>query len=174
MLEFIRQFFINLFHDPLTTKPTELPMNMPTPSEKLYETAKAALGTKIAPDGISELGCAFSVNELYKRTFGKDICPAPQNESTYWLYKAMKAGPFTRVTVTDPPMGYIVISPSGYGNYPHGHISIAGKNMSPDGTRYLMSNNSATGTWEANYTMKSWNDYFATKGGFIVAVFRPD
>lgn len=147
---------------------------MPTKGEILYEAAKSAIGESIAPENIEEVGCAFCVNDLWKRCFGSEICPPPDNTSTYGLYKSLDSGHFAKVQV--PMAGDIVISPTGLGHnsaIPNGHTGIVGKNLAPNGTLWILSNNSPTGTWEVNFTVKGWVDHYVVKGGYPQLFYRP-
>src|ERR1051326_469503 len=98
---------------------------LPTKGDILYEAAFQALGKAIAPQNIAELGCAYSVDALYKRCFGKHIVPPPNNESTFWMYKTLKTSALFEQT-SEPQAGDLIISPTNYGtgSLPHGHEGI--------------------------------------------------
>src|SRR5882757_1674555 len=139
--QFLEDLIVNVFYDPIETRPQDLSMNSSDPiqpsiviapgikktnTEILYETAKAALGTRLAPASIAEVGCAVAVNILCKRSFGKEIVLPPNDTSTYWLYKTLAvSGLFDLVDI--PEQGCIIISPTTMGNLPHGHTGILGK-----------------------------------------------
>lgn len=136
-------------------------------SVKLFQTAKSCLGTDASPNDAApdELGCAETINEIYKKAFGE---PIGGGVSTYLLYKALKTHPFfQKVDVATP--GVIVISPTGYGGKNgvlHGHAGIAGENG------IIMSNDSNTGKFLENFTVESWRNRFERKGGYPVLFYR--
>ncbi len=181
---FLEDLFLGEKGTPYHTDNTTMPLVpiIPAPiapapiaiGERLYEAAYAALGSKIAPRNIAEVGCSYCVNHIYKQITDKDICSFPSNESTFSLYVAMARGPFTRFT--EPRAGDIVISPTTLGNgvLPNGHVGIVGKNIAPNGSLWIMSNNSPTGTWEVNFTVDGWHRHYAILGGFPQVYFRPN
>ncbi len=65
--------------------------------------------------------------------------------------------------------GNVVISVTGTGNgtITHGHAGICGK------AGNIMSNDSATGLWQQNYSVVSWVKYYRGKGGMKVLVYEP-
>lgn len=118
-----------------------------TRREKLYETAYSFLGKDASPADYAsdELGCAESVNAVYKAAFGKEI---GGDVSTIRMYEALKNNKELRL-VDSPLFGDIIISPTTLARVPVGHVGIVGKWQ-------IMSNNSYTGRWEAHYTLESW------------------
>lgn len=116
--------------------------------EKLYEVAYSFLGKDASPKDLApdDLACAESVNAVYKAAFGHEI---GGGVSTTQMYRALKnSDEFLEVDA--PLFGDIVISPTGYvRSVAVGHVGIVGKWQ-------IMSNNSATGRWEAHYTLQSW------------------
>lgn len=142
------------------THPAQLP-ETPTSSVLLYEKAKSLLGTQVVALGQAEFGCAVAVNAIYARTFGT---PIGGGASTFMLYNALMASP-EFVQISKPEKGAIIISPTGFGKYAHGHTGICG-------IHGIMSNDSATGKWQQNYTFEGWITYFQTKGGFPVRYFK--
>lgn len=132
----------------------------------LFETALSCLGTDATPDDIvpDELGCADTVNAVYKKAFGK---PIGGGASTYWLYDALlKSKDFIKVDMPLP--GDIVISPTGYGNgkLSNGHVGIVGAGG------LIMSNDSRNGLFWTNYTIDTWRKRYAGIGGYPVHFFR--
>jgi hypothetical protein len=140
-------------------------------ADKLYEAAYSCLGLDMSDRAPDSLGCADAVNNIHQKAFGVEI---GGGTSTYHLYKALMASKRFTEVLGIPEKGDIVISPTGFStkNAANGHVGIVGKNKSPDGTLYIMSNDSFKGTWEANYTLKSWRAYFGTKLGFPVKLYR--
>ena len=130
--------------------------------EQLYNTAYACLGTDASPRDMAsdDLGCAESVNAVYKACFGHEI---GGDVSTLRMYQAILANPQEFQEVERPLHGDIIISPTAYVNASvgHGHVGVVGKWQ-------IMSNNSANGKWEAYYTLDSW----IRRYGFV-KYFRP-
>lgn len=134
--------------------------------DKIYKAALAALGTDASPSDLApdELGCAETVNAIVKKALGYEV---GGTLSTNLMYKALlTSSKFIKVDQALP--GDIIISPTGYGNgkLSNGHVAIAGENDT------IMSNSSATGTFESNYTQKTWDARYVTKGGYPKAFFR--
>ena len=133
---------------------------------KFYDTAYKCLGKDASPkDQVpDEVACVETINEIYKMAFGEYIGTGPAFSSTKALYELMLHDARFK-KVDSPSKGDIIISPTGYGNFTHGHAGIVGKT-------HIMSNSSVTGTWEANYTHDSWKKHYAQQGGFPVFYFR--
>lgn len=155
-------------HDPHVDLVPVPPISNPTPmtnSQKLYLAAKACLGKDMVEDPTVDpaLGCAESVNEVFKLAFGKEI---GGGSSTAELYQVLKTDPRFK-EATAPAAGYIVISPTGTStkSAPHGHVGIYGMYG-------ILSNNSMTGTFQEYYTEQSWHDYYVEKLGFPMFFFE--
>lgn len=136
-----------------------------TNSEKLYNTAKDSLGKDMVDDpGVDpSVGCADSVNTVYKLAFGVEI---GGGASTAAMYEVLKRDVrFVQVTSGGP--GDIVISPTGTSTKgaPHGHVGICGYHG-------ILSNNSMTGLWSEFYTDLSWHQYYHDRLGFPVLYFK--
>lgn len=133
---------------------------------KIFNKAKQLLGTDASPNDLApdELGCAETVNAIIEQALGY---PAGGTLSTNLMYKALlKHTKFIKVDQALP--GDIIISPTGYGNggLSNGHVGIFGENEG------IMSNSSATGRFEANYTLKTWVARYRGKGGYPIVFFR--
>lgn len=133
---------------------------------KLFEAAKAAIGTDASPNDLApdELGCAETVNAIFKSVFGREV---GGTLSTNLMYKSLiKDKRF--IKVDQPLPGDIIISPTGFGNggLSNGHVGIMGENET------IMSNSSATGTFESNFTLTSWVKRYRDKGGYPIYLFR--
>lgn len=133
---------------------------------KLYDAAVASIGIDASPNDIApdEVGCAETVNAIFKSVFGAE---AGGSLSTHNMYLSLlKDKRF--IKVDQPLPGDIIISPTGYGSggLSNGHVGIIGQKDT------IMSNSSATGTFESNYTLKAWRDRYAGKGGYPVVFFR--
>jgi hypothetical protein len=78
--------------------------------------------------------------------------------------------------ILEPEAGCVVVYPTGaippQSPLKNGHIFICGKNNSPDGTKWLMSNNSTTGKWDAHWTLKSAHSYYHGYGKIPRFCFR--
>lgn len=141
--------------------------------EKLYLTAKEFLGRDASPDDVANdrFACAESVSKVIQATFPGMRFPLIL--STNAMLNYFNKSPSFR-SITSPSAGDIIISATGTGNgnLANGHVGIVGKNQSPDGTPYILSNDSRTGTWEAAFTLGSWKRFYAGKGGFPVLFFE--
>jgi hypothetical protein len=134
--------------------------------KKLHDIALQSIGLDVdvspsdfAPD---ELGCAETISNLIRK-----IVPSfPIILGTWTLYGEFKRNSrFKRIT--EPETGAIIISPTGFGNgkFP-GHVGIVGENGK------IMSNDSKTGKFIQNYTLKTWAERYAIKGGFPIFYFK--
>jgi len=135
---------------------------------KLYLSALEYLGTDASPldEAPDELGCADSVSKIVLKTFPNVI---KGSVSTRELFNQLNTSPkFKRVTVGK--FGDVVISPTGMekapGKIKNGHVGIFGED------EVIMSNSSATGTWEANFTLKFWVARYRDLGNYPIYIFR--
>src|ERR1700741_3409527 len=80
---------VSLPPQPEPIRLTPPPTILQTPRERLYEVAKATLGTDASPkdEAPDDLACAESVNAIYKKAFGYPI--TQPGLSTTALYIAM-------------------------------------------------------------------------------------
>lgn len=137
-------------------------------SIKVYLMGKQCLDTSLVPNGIDpEVGCAASINTLFKRALGKEI---GGGASTNLLYQCLTKNignyRFTRVDV--PLAGDIVISPTSYGtnrNMPHGHVGMVA-------LYGILSNNSNDGFFEEHYSLDTWKQRYVDVGGYPMEFFR--
>lgn len=140
----------------------------PTPQGKLFITAVCSLGTDASPNDVApdEYGCAETVDTIHKKAFGLYV-GGRLTLSTAVLYSILKTSRKWR-KVDDPTPGCIVISPTGYGSgaLSNGHVGI----VSADGK--IMSNTSATGRFEENYTLDTWRKRYVAVGGFPMDFFQ--
>lgn len=133
---------------------------------KLYATALSFLGTDASPkdEAPDDLACAESVSKVINTAFPNCI---KGSVSTAELFNQLdNSKDFYRVL--EFKAGDVIISPTGKGNgkIPNGHVGIISE------FEEIMSNSSATGTWEANFTIKSWVERYRTKGGYPIYSFR--
>ena len=134
-------------------------------SKTLLKVAVTSVGTDVSPldKAPDMLGCAESVSMVIR-----EIDPTfPIHVSTTKLFKELEKNPKYERT-TDLTAGNIIISPTGYGSggLSNGHVGIIGKNG------VIYSNDSYKGTWEQNYTIKSWVARYRVRGGFPIFVFK--
>ena len=139
-----------------------------TPAGKLFITAVCSLGTDASPNDVApdELGCAETVDTIFKKAFGDYINGPVVTLSTNVLFnRFIQGNGFTELQTPVP--GCIVISPTGYGTnpqMPNGHVGI----VSMDGR--IMSNTSATGLFMENYTLDTWKARYVVVGGYLHAL----
>lgn len=141
--------------------------------KKLYDTAYSFLGSDASPADFApdELGCAESMSRVLQKAF-PDI-QFPTLLSTRDLYDYFTASPsFNKATEED--FGLIILSVTGMGNgnVTNGHVGVMGKYASFDGTPWIMSNDSRTGTWEASLTLDQWNRHYRSRGGMATLFYR--
>lgn len=134
--------------------PSTLPMNQEDPkptepislSEELYQEAVKWLGKDASPKNLApdDLACAESVSHIISQ-----ITPWTAITGTWTLNSHLNLSPkFEKVAVNNVRPGDVLVYPTGELRAPFvGHAFICGKNG------VLMSNTSATGKWEENYTL---------------------
>jgi hypothetical protein len=133
----------------------------------LYLSALQYLGIDASPsdEAPDELGCADSVSKILSKAFPKSI---KGSISTAELFNQLNSSSsYSRIKLYLP--GDIIISPTGKGKtgkIPNGHVGIVSEKDR------IMSNSSATGTWEENYTVTSWVKKYREKGGYPIYFFR--
>lgn len=137
--------------------------------QKLYDTAVSFLGVDASPRDLAddEYSCAESWHEVYKKAFGSYFIPT-NRLSTYWLRNAFIKSSFFE-KVDNPQDGDTIIATTGMGGtpaVPNGHVGIVGLNG------IVMSSDSGTGKWLANYTITSFRRRYAEQGKFPVEFFR--
>lgn len=128
----------------------------------VYQTALKYLGVDASPSDIVDdvVGCAESVTTILRQHVKMPIIPGTASLYAYMLNSPL----FKRVSIPMP--GDIVISPTGMGNGKiQGHTGIVGQN------NIIMSNDSFTGKWMANYTILTWRARYADKGKLPVVYF---
>ena len=136
---------------------------------RLYSVAFDALGMDASPRDIAPdvLGCMETVSNIIQRAFPELDFPTILSTREGWEYFE-RSPSFTPVPSEDEDFGLILVYPTGTGNgsLSNGHVFITGKYSGPDGSRWLMSNNSFTGTWEVTGTLKAARNYYHRRGGF--------
>ncbi len=154
-----------------TPKPVEVPTPIkPSPRDVLYRTAKSCLGMDASPsdEAPDEYGCMESVDNVVKKAFGRFINDTRYTPtlSTLEGFKILRKSD-NFVPVQEPLPGDIILSPTslGNGNLRNGHVGIVG-------FYGIMSNDSATGRFMQNYTLKSWTARYKDQGGFPILFYR--
>ncbi len=136
-------------------------------SLKFYNEAKAMLGKSLVPAGVDpEYGCAASVNQLHRITFG---FPIGGGASTALLLQSLIGSSFFQ-EVFNPLPGDIIIDATGTSTIPNspitnGHVGVVG-------FYGILSNDSNTGLWSENYTQQTWNERYEVQGGYKNRYFR--
>lgn len=130
----------------------------------LYQEAIKAIGMDASPEDLApdELGCAETVSSIVRKV----LPDFPVITGTWVLNdKLSKDERFERVG--EPEIGAIIMSPTGMGNgtFP-GHTGICGDKNT------IMSNVSATGKFDQNYTIESWKLRYMVKGQFPMIYYR--
>lgn len=139
-----------------------------TTAEKIYEQAKAALGTSLVPVGDDpDVGCAISATVLLKERCGMDI---KETLSTLEFLHEIEASPLFQEVFDFGEMGDIWIDATGTSIIPntpitHGHCGVLGKFG-------IMSNSSLTGLWSEFYDKDSWKQRYEIQGGYPTRKFR--
>jgi hypothetical protein len=137
-------------------------------SQLLYEKALQYIGTDASPldRADDELGCAESVSEI----ICKVISSFKVVTGTWTLMNAFDTDDrFEELTFTNHdivPVGTIIICATVPGKPFPGHVGIFAKNNS------IMSNDSATGKFMANYTAETWYQRWVVKGGYRVRFYK--
>lgn len=138
------------------------------PRIKLYLESLRYLDQDASPfdEAPDEYGCADSLSKVINSAFPKCITGSV---STKVLYEQLlNSNKF--VKTKELLTGDIIISPTGSNTkvteIKNGHCGIVGE----DGE--IMSNSSATGKWEQNYTIETWIRRYRNKGAYPIYSFR--
>ena len=137
-----------------------------TQGEKVYQTALSFIGKDASPndEAPDEFGCAESVSTILL----KSGCIIPIFLSTSELNVFLLKSP-NWALIASPRRGDVIMSPTGMGGkngVNHGHTGIM---LSPT---LIASNNSATGSFEQNYTLDSWTRRYKIKGNYPILFYR--
>ena len=143
-----------------------------------YKTAKGQLGLTISWDDPKtiideqELGCGYAMTRIYNKAFpSKKINLTGTNGWWNW----MKTSPLWE-EILEPEPDCVVVYPTDaippQSPLKNGHIFICGRKNAEDSSYWLMSNSSATGTWEAHWTVKSAYKHYHTYGKIPPFYFR--
>lgn len=135
---------------------------------KLYEEAVKYLGNDASPkDLVSDnFGCAESVSNIIAGL----VRGFPILTGTWSLYDMLRLSMrFMSVPEGQEPLPgdvIVCVTGQGKGTVANGHAGIVGL----EGV--IMSNDSRTGKFEANYTFKTWDDRYVKQGKYPVHIFR--
>lgn len=139
--------------------------------EKIYLRARSLVGTDASPrnNAPNELACAESVSSIIHF-----VVPGfPVVLSTSDLNALFeKYSNWNEVPASDAGPGDIIIAPTGTGGMngiTHGHTEIISENGR------LMGNQSFgphQGKWMEDMTIEEFFDYFKTKGGYDIHIYR--
>lgn len=134
----------------------------------IYKIATDSLGMDVTPlDDVDDvLACAETVTTILKKAGAIDRIIA----GTWTLERHLMQSKHW-IPVLTPMAGDVVISATGTSkkgkNAPfRGHVAIYGMNG------VLMSNDSYSGLWQANYTILSWRNRYGKRGGYPVQIYR--
>ena len=148
----------------LATLKAQLAILLSNKKLRLYRAALDTIGRDASPDDLANdvVGCAESVTTIMRPIFGNPVILGTATFYEYLRYSTY----FYQVTI--PETGDILVSPTGMGNGTiQGHTAIVGKN----GT--LLSNDSYTGKFMANYTLDTWKKRYVDQGNLPMFFFRP-
>lgn len=136
----------------------------------IYKKALECLNVDVTPaDEVpDEYACAETVSAIIFEagfTIGKIV-------STSLLYNFFQKKDREWIETYTPLPGDIIISPTGHGNgqLANGHVGIVGEKTAND--TLIMSNTSANGKFQQNYTLSTWKARYENLGGFPVVFFR--
>lgn len=134
--------------------------------ETLYWASRDAMYTDVSPNDTApdELGCVDSVSSLIRKIFPDLNFPSLYHTARLFAY--LEKSPSFK-PVDKPLPGDIVLNVTGTGNgrVKHGHTGVCGY-------KWIMSNDSRTGLWLANYTYPAWKAAFESKGGMVTYYYR--
>jgi len=141
---------------------------------RLYDTAYLAIGRDASPKDYApdDLGCAESLSNVIQLAFNELHFPTLLSTKDVYNYLT-KSPSFSEID--EPVYGAIILSVTGTGSgaIQHGHVGVVGQNFAPDGTFWVMSNDSRTGTWEVNFSVGLWKKYYEQRGGMKTHYFIP-
>lgn len=159
--------------------PQNTPQKQPLPShppimtnaDKLYETAKNALGTRqtLNNNVPSELGCAEAWSSIAKSA-GVSGIPTAGFAGTIAVFDFIKNNPdFQEITFAEP--GATIISVTS-GNK-HGHVGYLAKfNLQYVDDFGIISNDSNTGTVREQWSLSEWQKYYTQTLGLVTHIYK--
>ncbi len=156
----------SVIHPPVPALVVEEASPEPTKQQILYRVAKESIGRDMSPKDLApdRLACVDSLNGVFYAAFGEYIKKGIV--STAALYALMERDPrFISVGSPEPGDIWIAVTGQSTKGAPHGHVGICGYTD-------VMSNDSDTGNWLANYTIAAWKLVFTKTLGFPLHAFR--
>ena len=139
-------------------------------ADLLYKYAKEAIGTDSSPEDNApdEYGCVDSATAIIQK-----VLPfIPRMVSTIRFDEYMAgSGAFQKINTIEPKCIIVSVTGSGNGSIV-GHTGIVGKNTAPDGSLWIMSNDSRSGLWQANFTHSSWIKRYVLRGGLKTNYYK--
>ena len=166
LIQFLLDLIGAIFSPPAyDMPPQELPMNQElTNREKLLEAIRDSIGSDASPgDKVSdEFGCAESASNIIKKVYPNFRAPIL---STKELVAELDRHPecFERTTLPKP--GCIIISPRTDTTTGHAGFFVAKDR--------IVSNDSATGLMQDNYSWSSWVLSFKDRKGLRIYIWEP-
>lgn len=144
---------------------------MDNTSDKIYRTAKGLIGQDASPKDKApdDYACAESVNAVVEKATGRAV---GGGVSTYLMDQAIRADVKRFTRLAKPKPGCLIMSATPGDRSVIGHVGIVGRNKSPDGTVYVMSNNSITGKWDTYFTIAKWLNYYRNTLGLEVTFWE--
>lgn len=147
--------------------------------EQFYKTCKGLLGTTISWDDPKtiideqELGCGFAMTRVYNKAFPNKKVSYTGTGGWWEGMKKDKAN-FNEILDFKPCAILVFPTPAIPKQSPlsNGHIFVIGKNKAPDGSLWLMSNNSKTGKWDAHWTLKEALQHYKIDGMIPPFIFE--
>lgn len=140
-----------------------------TNAQCLYNTAYSSIGRDMSPNDVApdNLACMESLDGVWFAAFGSHLLASADRLSTARGYASMLTDPRLK-QIGIPVIGCIVIDPTGTSTKgaEHGHTGIWG-------AEDVMSNDSNSGLWRANYTHEAWRQVFEVTLGFKSHYFLP-
>lgn len=142
-------------------------------AEKFYQKARSLIGFNLAP-GNERLGCAISMSAVHNKAF-PELPPLRFVNTTQW-YDWMMSRPDLWEKLDKPEANCVIVNATDHrpprSPISNGHLGVTGRKFSPDGSLYIMSNNSIRGRWDTHWTLKEWIDYYEKYGGIETHYFR--
>lgn len=140
---------------------------------RIYASAYKFLDTDPTPRDLvpDEYGCAEAVSVVLRHALPELDFPIITYTPTLLDYfktnKHFAESP-------DPAPGSIVIAATGTGNgsVPNGHTGVIGRKRAPDGSYWVLSNNSYNGKLQVTHSLNQFIRYYETKGGMKVRYFN--
>lgn len=145
-------------------------LGMQSLAEKVYLEAYHTIGFDASPRDVApdELGCMESVSDILE----KAGVPFPYLVSTRdGETEFDRSMYFEEIDKAEPYCIILSVTGSGNGSIV-GHVGIVGRYTAPDGSLWVMSNDSRAGVWLVNFTVNTWFDRYVGKGELRTKFYR--